>query len=329
MAVYRLECGVICQRQKTKGILMTTESGIVPVIAVKDDYELLAANITYHLNIGVKGIVVCVIPSRGDPSKILDAFSDNPQVKIMTAPSQDWEVFDWRKHMVDVAIEVFNPEFITHIDPDEFLYTPNFDHLSHLDLGADCKLLNRYNCISSMSSEFTFPVGMRDCDAMIIVRFPLRGIEHESKINHEATWLYTAVAPKIIARARMLERFTGGSHSAMKKNGEEFGATISNSLFLLHFPFSSFQRFRQKVENLSELIKLLKGRSEEGYAFHWKRWVDLQTNGGDEAIKAEFYKQIAAVSDIRFYHYLASATAVAPNGPSNFSSKEMMKVFCK
>lgn len=309
---------------------MTNETNIALVIAVKDDFKLLSANIIYHLNIGAMGIVVCVIPSENDvpeddASELLEEFADHPQVKIMVAPSQDWEVFDWRKHMVDVAKEEFDPEFITHIDPDEFLYAPSFDGLKSWKPLSDSHLLRRYNCIASLRSDFIFPLGMRDCDSMNIVRFPLKAIEYESNINHEATWLYTAVAPKVISKASLLDRFVGGSHSAADKNGTLFEGTTSESLFLLHFPFTSFERFRQKVENLGELVELLNERSEQGYAFHWKRWAALLNSGGEEAVQAEFDDQVAAISNISLFQHLASATAMAPNGPSNFSSKEMMK----
>lgn len=304
---------------------MTTETGIVPVIAVKDDYELLSANIIYHLRIGVKGIVVCVIPSGNDASEMLERYVDHPQIRIMTAPSQDWEVFDWRKHMVDVAKEEFHPEFIINIDPDEFLYAPDFDRLEDWKPLSDCYLINRYNCISSLKSDFGFPSKMRDCDPMTVVRFPLKGIEHESKINHDAIWLYTAVAPKIITKASILDHFIGGSHSAVDSNGMLIEGATSESLFLLHFPFTTFERFNQKVENLGELAELLNKRSELGYAFHWKRWAELLTSGDKDAVQTEFDVQTAAISDIRLFQHLASATAMAPNGPSSFNSEEMMK----
>ena len=273
---------------------------IAAVISVRDEVEFIGANIDYHLSIGFKGIVVADILSSDGTGEKLETYRDNPKVKVVKAPSQDYEIFDWREALVDLAKETYQPEFISHIDADEFLYSPKLENLDSVTFPGDQLTVRRFNCLSGMKEDFVAPARMRDIDHFDVVRHPGSTMFHQSNSSDPLAWLFTEVSPKVICRADKIARFVGGSHSAVDRFGRELEGITSDSFVLIHFPFTTYERFLRKVKNIDNLISMLTQRTVEPYAYHWKRWARLYREGGDKAVLEEYQRQLAAITDSRY-----------------------------
>jgi hypothetical protein len=274
---------------------------IVAVISVRDEVELISANIDYHLSIGFKGVVVADILSSDGTSEKLENYRDNPKVTVIKAPSQDYEVFDWRKVLVDVAKKTYQPDFISHIDPDEFLYSPELDNMDAVEFAQDQLTIRRFNCPSALGEDFVAPVCMRDIDQLHVAKHPTPGAFNQRNSSDPAAWLFTYVGPKIICRSDKIDKFVGGSHSAVDQSGQELQGVTSSSLVFIHFPFTSYPRFLRKVKNISDnLLDMLDERTDEAYAYHWKRWANLYRDWGDEAILEEYQRQLVAMTNSKY-----------------------------
>jgi len=273
---------------------------IVAIISVRDEVELISANIDYHLSIGFKGVVVADILSSDGTSKKLENYYDNPKVTVVKAPSQDTEVFDWRKVLVEIAKKTYQPDFISHIDPDEFLYSPKFENLDSVAFTHDQLTINRFNCPSGLEKDFVAPASMRDMDHLNVVRYPTPDVFNQKNSSDSAAWLFTQVMPKLICRSEKIERFIGGSHSAVDQFGQELQGITSSSFAFIHFPFTTYERFLRKVKNIRNMMDMLVERTDEAYAYHWKRWAQLYSEGGDKAILEEYQKQLVAITNSRY-----------------------------
>ena len=291
---------------------------IVAIISVRDEVELISANIDYHLSIGFKGIVVADILSSDGTGKKLENYKDNPKVSVVKAPSQDYEIFDWRKVLVDIAKKTYQPDFISHIDPDEFLYSPKFENLDSLDsvvFTHDQLTIRRFNCPSGLEKDFVAPARMRDMDHLNVARYPAPGAFNQKNSSDPAAWLFTQVMPKLICRSDKIERFIGGSHSAVDQFGQELQGITSSSFAFIHFPFTTYERFLRKVKNISNMMDMLVERTGEAYAYHWKRWARLYSDGGDKAILEEYQKQLAAITDSKYKECMDMAqNCIEPTG---------------
>ena len=274
---------------------------IVAIISVRDEVELISANINYHLSIGFKGIVVADILSSDGTSQKLDNYKGNPKVSIIKAPSQDYEIFDWRKVLVDIAKQNYQPDYISHIDADEFLYSPKLENLDSVAFTHDQLTIKRFNCLAGMEKDFAAPTCMRDMDHLTVARYPTPTAFDQRNNSEPADWLFTSVGPKLICRSDRLDRFIGGSHSAVDQAGQVLQGTTSNSFFFIHFPFTTYERFLRKVKNVSNMVDMLADRiTNEAYAYHWRRWARLYREGGDIAIHEEYQRQLAAKTDNRY-----------------------------
>ncbi|NOY17350.1 MAG: hypothetical protein GXP23_10570 [Gammaproteobacteria bacterium] len=274
---------------------------IAAIIAVRDEVELIGANIDYHLSIGFEGIVVADIFSSDGTGEKLESYKDNPRVSVIKAPSQDWKVFDWREVLVEIAKEIYQPDFISHIDPDDFLYSPAHDCLDFGAFDHDQLTIKRFNCVSGLTQDFVLPTCMRGMDQFDVVKHPAASAFLQKGSAEPAVWLFTHIAPKLICRSDAVARFIGGSHSAVDQYDQELQGTTSDSLAFIHFPLTTYKRFLRKVNNLNDhLINLLEERTEEAYAYHWKRWCRLYRDGGDEAVFEEYQRQLAAMTNPRY-----------------------------
>ena len=280
---------------------------IAAIIAVRDEVEFISANIDYHLSIGFKGIVVADILSSDGTGEKLDTYRENPKVKVVKAPSQDYEIFDWREVLVDIAKETYQPDFISHVDSDEFLYSPRLENLDSVAFTQNQLTIRRFNCLSGMKEDFVAPARMRDIDDLDVVRHPASTMFHQRNSSNPAAWLFTQVSPKVICRADKIARFVGGSHSAVDRFGRKLEDITSDSFVFIHFPLTTYERFLQKVKNIDSLIDMLTERTDESYAYHWKRWARLYREGGDEAVLEEYQRQLAAITDSRYEGYTDKA----------------------
>jgi hypothetical protein len=271
---------------------------IVGVISVRDEVELIAANIAYHLSLGFTGIVVADILSVDGTTEALELFKDDPRVKVISAPSQNWNVFDWRQVLVELAKEEFQPDLITHIDPDEFLYAPDHRDINSISFDSDQLSILRFNCVSCMDPDFVPPMSMEEADDLTLVRHPKLTHALQAQDENPAAWIYTGVGPKVLCKASKISKFIGGSHSAVDDDGKPLTNQTSGDFLFLHFPFTSYDRFLRKIENLNNLMDTLAQQTSPGYAYHWKYWVQMYRENGEAAIQAEFKKQLAAIAGL-------------------------------
>ena len=104
------------------------------------------------------------------------------------------------------------------------------------------------------------------------------------------------IAPKFITSKKKINKVLPGFHDL------EFDGNNSNyfstRLAICHFPFTSLERFRIKIEGMKNHMKHMEKNLAKGHGWHWKRWIeDLRT---DDEIVAEYKKQFFNMSQLLY-----------------------------
>lgn len=275
---------------------------IVVNLTVKDEIDLIAANIDYHLKIGIYAIVVTDYNSSDGTRSVLESYSDNDRVDVIYAPSEkDYEY--WECFALERIKNKYAPDLIGYFDADEFLYSPSCSMLDAATFEQDMLLVPRYNSISCINDQQLNPKSMSDLNNQRIVLTPPVNAFQQKESSNPVPWLYTKVKPKVLCKAMKLAQYSTAGHSAFDHKGNILSSTVSKNLFFIHFPFTTYTRFLKKVTNIVLLDDWLFSHKGESFAYHWKLWARIFVESGPEGILKEYQRQQIAATNSELSKY--------------------------
>lgn len=89
-------------------------------LLVRDEEDIIEANVRYHLAAGVDEIIVTDNNSVDATRDILAEFAARGTVKILTEPADDYSQSEWVTRMARIAAEELGADWVIHADADEF-----------------------------------------------------------------------------------------------------------------------------------------------------------------------------------------------------------------
>ena len=267
---------------------------IVLLISVRDEAQFIHANIQHHLKIGIDRFVITEICSSDGTREILHKYEKDPRFHITYLDDQDPRKYAWKRVMVDIAKKHFGATWIISMDADEFLLPKSGDLKKELESlsGYGCKV-NRYNVALSGQIAFQDYYRINSLFNASVVAKTNPNTKTYLQKGKPYPWILGPIDSKVIAKANYVEGFAPGGHEIVNSAGHERFETIADNLIILHFPFTTYKRFRNKVSNIAGFEKLMRevnsDHPEAGW--QWYRWVRVFEQGED-ALKAEFDRQI-------------------------------------
>lgn len=277
-------------------LAMTTFSVqmIVLIISVRDESQFVHANIQHHLDIGVDRFVITEICSSDGTREMLQEYDGDKRFHITYLDDQDIRKYDWTQKMVDIAKEHFGASWISLIDADEFLLPKSGDLKNEVESLPDRGYkVNR--CNVAFSEEIAFQDYYRInnlADAPIVAKpdpntrtYLMEGKPHP--------WILGPIGSKVISRADYVDEFTRGGHEIVNSVGHQQFETTTDNLIMLHFPFTTYNRFHNKILNIAGFEKLMweVNKDHPDTAWQWHHWVRVLEHG-DAALRAEFDLQM-------------------------------------
>lgn len=252
-------------------------SKIAATLLVRDEEDIIAANIQHHLE---QGVDYFIATDNGSADSTLDILKSFPQVKlIIQEPSLNYQQFAWVRRMANVVYEM-GADWVIHLDADEFWYGLN--NLNQIE--------DNFLVVNSGDSLFPWDCSGKTCRDFVQIR-DQKYQEHFCKSDYRY-FKYSDYKPmkgcKIAHRPIKDIQIDQGNHRA---NLPKEQITYCPSLTIDHYPVRSYEHFHRKVVNGGKAY--LESNLPEHIGIHWRKWYQAYLWG---SLRIE-YNKLSYVTD--------------------------------
>lgn len=266
---------------------------LVMLLLVRNEVDIISANMTYHLDRGVDFIVAVDNGSIDGTRDILEDFARQGVAKVIDEPGRDYNQTKWTTNAAGLAREQLKADWILSNDADEFWTAPDGDLKGELsNTGAHLLVCNRLN----MVCPWDWPDRGSWRDRLIYrVKDPVRRSPptniHSDPLDQPV--LYWALPPKVLMRAEGLQTIRQGNHAALYDRPV---ATAPSGIRIFHFPVRSRDQFIQKIVQGGQAYEANTEFPEE-VGWHWRRWYRMYRQKGIEPVLSEVMPSGAALQE--------------------------------
>ena len=204
---------------------------LVMTLLVRDEADIVADNISFHLAQGVDHIIATDNLSEDSTTDILRDFERSGVLHYIRQSDDDYAQYRWVTHMARLAHGVYGADWVINNDADEFWYPDSGDLkqvLAAAPDGCDALTARRVNFVPR-----AMPAGARFADVMVWRDRESRnalGQKLPDKVCHRA-FADVVVAP--------------GNHAAIR-DGRVL-VPHPAPITILHFPMRTYRQFANKI----------------------------------------------------------------------------------
>lgn len=230
---------------------------LVHTLCVRDEVDLVEANLAYHFRAGVDCAIVTDNSSVDGTRQKLEELARRWPILIIDEPKTDYNQPRWVTRMAYLARDVLKADWVILGDADEFWHTVDDDLPSAIRRCASGPFFNPSQIFvrselmvpelsAAMSSDYKF------YEATTALRDPLVDVDYHwlTMRSHLKCWL--SQAPKTWVRAADVRLVAPGNHHALMSDGR-YG--YFDDLSCLHFHTRSFEHFRRKIRRNFEALE--------------------------------------------------------------------------
>lgn len=237
---------------------------IVMTLLVRDEEDIVAQNLDFHLDRGVDFVIATDNLSEDGTREILESYRRQGVLHYLFEPRDDYAQSQWVTRMARMAIDDFGADWLIHSDADEFWWTERASGLKQVlrDVPADVRALEvrRHNFVPrpvTGSVSFLESMTYRQRDSVNGLGAPL--------------------PPKVCHRA--LPEFTvaQGNH-AVYVGDSVAGAATTDELCIFHYPMRSLRQFSRKIEKGGAAYQRSSLPPDMGSV--WRQLFELQQREG-------------------------------------------------
>jgi glycosyltransferase involved in cell wall biosynthesis len=204
---------------------------LVMTLLVRNEEDIVRANVAYHLAAGVDFIIATDNGSTDGTVEILEEYQRAGTLRLLHEPADDYSQWRWVTRMARLAHDEHGADWVINNDADEFWWPLRGDlkaALSQVEGSAGTVVAPRSNFVPRPESGQPFFERMiwRERVSLNSVGMPL--------------------PPKVCHRARPDVEVEQGNHAARAAG---LGPAAAVQPFLIfHFPLRSFAQFARKIE---------------------------------------------------------------------------------
>lgn len=209
---------------------------VVATMVVRDEVDIVAANLDHLLHQGVQQVLVTDNGSRDGTREVLAWYEQNRPVAIFDEPVGAFWQSKWVTHMARLAVADYEADWLVHVDADEFLFHAEMslpDVFASVDDETDVVVLPRWDYVALE-------------DALGEVAPLIQLVRKARSLNP----MGHPLLPKVAHRADARVTVSDGNHAA---DGPMLNRTSTvQGLVLRHYPARSLTQARRKITNLSD-----------------------------------------------------------------------------
>lgn len=268
---------------------------IAAVIGVKDEVDLIAACVENLFSIGVDFVAIVDDNSVDGTKEVIKRITEEQPSRIIALQPGDFGSYpNLDGPVFSEVITKFRPDWLLVCDADEFHLSKAgnlkaLDELRFLDL----IVIPRFNVAFSGPDDFRNLRLDRDTlmDLPLIQGTDFFSAQDLAAFDTSDRWIMRRVAPKLLVRPQVAKRLLAGMHDIEQAGHGELKRGVAEDLLIVHLPFTSYDRFRRKIDN----IRFAFERFDVEGGWHWRRWLRIAEAGG---IEAEFARQIISPEEL-------------------------------
>jgi len=273
---------------------------LVMTLLVRDEEDIVADNLDFHLAQGVDEVIVTDNGSVDGTLEILRAYEARGVVRIIVEPTDDYSQGRWVTRMARMAATEHKADWVINNDADEFWW-PREGTLRTLfeGLGGD---------VGVVVGRRTNFVPRPEDDRPYWERMTLRERESLNPVGKP-------LPPKLAHRAHPEIVVVQGNH---RIKGPDVGSEVDDgSIEILHFPMRSYAQFENKIVKGGRAYARNKELPEKT-GRTWRRLYETWEQGGlpahyEASVVAEAARQ-DLLEDTRLRDYLEARRLSASTG---------------
>ncbi|MFM9847221.1 MAG: glycosyltransferase family 2 protein [Hyphomicrobiaceae bacterium] len=249
-------------------------------LIVRDEADLVAANIAHHLELGFDRIAIMDNASSDETGSILACLAKTYPLTIVYQPDTDYRQDEWAT-ILALKLGELGIDWAISLDADEFI-APDGGTLRSIaahfpDHPVICR---RENILPALRDRVAFDIApLRTARYRVVNPLgPVQNITIEP-FEPKAPMMLRTMLGKCFVPLRGLRMIQRGNHDV---DHDSTDRSVADGLLIRHFPLRPWVRFEQKVVHARQRFA-----QEQGVwptiSWHIRRWVRLAETGDLES----------------------------------------------
>ncbi|MBD3792766.1 MAG: glycosyltransferase family 2 protein [Campylobacterales bacterium] len=256
-----------------------TDFCLVMTILVKNEADIIEANIRTHAALGVDAFVVMDNDSSDGTRELLTQLQEEFEIVVIDEKG-NYNQAKWMKQLANIAKKQLKADWVINNDADEFWLPQNELNLKeNLAFRGSVLTVQRYNMILD---ETTLQSG-DFFNATYHVENPIYYAKEKQLGNEKVSIALGKIGPKTIVNPHGLLYLRGGNHKALHiANMRDFLRSGYDkikrftAIEVFHYPIRSYAQFERNIQNRK---RLLESGKKVSMGPHYRRWVKLYNEG--------------------------------------------------
>lgn len=245
-------------------------------ILVRDEAELLRANVRFHSELGVDGFVVTDNGSVDHTPEVLRELSREVELVVLNEPRHTMQQDVWVDRMAWAARDRLGADWILNSDADEFwLPDGGGDLRSIFETDAGVLLFPRRNVLPTQQDVAAADYSFRRNRWKVVQPFENAG-DYQGRPYRltEIPMTFTRLGDKAACRLDGLRSIEYGNHGAV----HQASTRRSSAVEIRHFPLRTYAEFVEKVRRHGTSLDA-NPTLPDSIGWHVRRWWGLFRQG--------------------------------------------------
>lgn len=259
---------------------------LVMTILVKDESDIIEANIRTHARLGVDAFVVMDNNSSDGTSEILKKLQHEFEIIVIEEKGL-YNQAKWMMRLAHIAKKELKADWVISNDADEFWIPQN-------ELSLKENLAFKGSVLTSQRYNMLLHEGIKHwSESCYRVENPIYYAKEKQLNSEKLSIVLTKIGPKTIINPHGLLWLRGGNHKALHiANLKDYFSSgydkikRFNDISVFHYPIRSYEQFERNIKNRKNLLE---SGEKVSMGPHYKRWVKIYNDG---KLREEFKNNI-------------------------------------